>query len=94
MYDGSHKINVLCAVNIDNDDKLPDMKIKDETLKYLSLQSSLNNKNKSKNFFLGVGFHKGSIHNLRILEIDGASKSNRFFSYKGILIEDIITFIE
>ena len=38
MYDGSHKINLLCAVTVDNatDDKLPDMKIKDETLKYLS----------------------------------------------------------
>ena len=36
MYDGSHKINLLCAVNVDNGDKLPDMKIKDETLKYLS----------------------------------------------------------
>ena len=62
MYDGSRRMNLLCAVRLaanDDDDTLevvlPDMKIKDETLKFLSAMSPLSPNN---TFFLGVGFHK------------------------------------
>ena len=56
MYDGRYGLNLLCAVDVDDGDfgqLLPDMKIKDEALKFLSHSSTLN-----ETFFLGVGFHK------------------------------------
>ena len=58
-------MNLLCAVRTDDcedDDTtvvLPDMKIKEETLKFLSKYSmSLTGQAKNDAFFLGVGFHK------------------------------------
>ena len=53
MYNGKTAMNLLCAVDVENyGHLLPDMKIKDETLKFLSSQ------NPNEPFFLGVGFHK------------------------------------
>ena len=51
MYDGRDGVNLLCAVNSVGL-QLPDMKIKDEALNFLSTLG------KTERFFLGVGFHK------------------------------------
>ena len=52
-FDGRHQQNLLCAVDVDNwGQRLPDMKIKDEALNFLSSVDD------DETFFLAVGFHK------------------------------------
>lgn len=53
---GSQQMNLLCAVNLEKNQLLPDMKIAKEAREYLSHMSTSN-----QSFFLGVGFHKPHI---------------------------------